>query len=366
MSYLKVPFLDLKATPSEKSQLLSSIADVLDHGQLVMGPEIFTFEEKVASYCNRNFSTSVGSGTTALVLALKALELNPSDEVITTSLSWIATANAIALNNAIPVFADVDSNLNICPDSVLRLINKNTRAIISVDYTGKLADFVRLEKICDAHNLFLIADASQAFGAQRGGRVSGSYGHISAISHNPMKVLAGIGEAGSILTDDEHLKNKFDILRYNGTINKEYLLEPSFNGRMDTVQAAVLIKRLCSFGTLQQLRQANASLYYQYLSSVDQIKLPHIDVDETHALYTFTVIAERRDELMAYLDSVGIETKIHHPILMCDQTPYQKCVHESTNASILREKILCIPIHEKLDHDQVLHVANSIKYFYNQ
>ena len=170
-----------------------------------------------------------------------------------------------------------------------------------------MADFRQLENICAEYNLTLIADASQAFGAKRNGRMSGSYGKLSAISHNPMKVLAGVGEAGSILTDDESLKNKLDILRYNGTINKEYLVEPSINGRMDTVQASVLLYRLSKFADLQQSRQANALYYYQNLSSVSQIQLPAVEVDETHAYYTFTILAQERDRLRSYLDDAGIE-----------------------------------------------------------
>ena len=366
MSNIKVPFLDLRSDSNEKHNLVKCINNVLDHGQLVMGPEIREFEEKVSSFCNRKFCTAVGSGTTALVLALKALDLQPNDEVITTSLSWIATANAISVNNATPVFADIDDSLNISPKSVLRLITKNTRAIVSVDYTGKMADFSQLEQISDEYNLPLIADASQAFGAKRNGRISGSYGKLSAISHNPMKVLAGIGEAGSILTDDEVLKNKLDVLRYNGTINKEYLVEPSINGRMDTVQAAVLLHRLSKFGDLQKRRQENAFFYFQHLSSVSQVQLPVIEEGETHAWYTFTILAQKRDRLRAFLDEAGIETKIQHPILMCEQSPYQNCAHESENALDLRNKILCIPIHEKLTIDQLEHVVNKIKEFYDQ
>ena len=176
-------------------------------------------------------------------------------------------------NTATPVFADIDNSLNICPKSVLRLITKNTRAIVSVDYIGKMLISVA-ENICAEYNLTLIADASQAFGAKRNGRVSGSYGKLSAISHNPMKVLAATGEAGSILTDDLELKNKLDILRYNGTINKEYLVEPSVNGRMDTLQAAVLLHRLSNFRSLQSQRQKNSQFYFKHLSSVSQVRLP--------------------------------------------------------------------------------------------
>lgn len=231
-----IQFLDLRVENSEKLKMIEAFTKVLDHGQLVMGPEVYQFENMLAQYCQRKYCTAVGSGTTAVYLALKALDLKPGDEVITSSLSWIATANAIALNGAQPVFADINDDLNISTDSVAHLITSKTKAILSVDYTGKLADIVSLTELSSSHNLKLVADASQAFGASRFGKVSGSYGDIAAISHNPMKVLGALGEAGSVLTDDLDTKERLDILRYNGTINKEYLVTPSLNGRMSTLR----------------------------------------------------------------------------------------------------------------------------------
>ena len=361
---MNVSFLDLRVNSTEKALLQNAINRVLDHGQLVMGPEVFEYEELLAAYCNRRFSVAVGSGTTALILALKALRLSPGDEVITSSLSWIATANAIAIVGATPVFADIEADLNISPDSVYKLITPKTKAVISVDFTGKLADWKSLEQICADNNLYLIADSSQSFGAKRSNCISGSYGIMSAMSHNPMKVLGALGEAGSILTDDPQLKESLAMLRYNGTVNKEFLVEPSINGRMDTLQASVLIERLKNFASIQEIRQHNASIYRQELSDVDEIILPCVASDELHSFYTYTIIAGDRDRLQNRLHDQGVEAKIQHPILMCHQPPYRNCMNDCVKGKSLVGKVLSIPIHEKLNRGHIEYVSDCIRAFY--
>ena len=238
---MKVPFLDLRVThQDERRELLDAYARVLDHGRLVMGPEIEELESTIADDCDRRFCISVGSGTDAVYLGLRALGIGPGQEVITTSLSWIATANAIALTGATPVFADIGNDLNLSVESVEGLITKNTAAIISVNYTGRIADNDVLERVAMDHDLVLVEDASQSYGARLDERPSGAFGALSAMSHNPMKVFGATGEAGSVVVDDPALAEKLVELRYNGTVGRETCVEPSLNGRMDTVQAAAL------------------------------------------------------------------------------------------------------------------------------
>ena len=154
---MKVRFLDLSISNStEKRSLLRSIEKIFDHGQLVMGPEIELFEKEISNFCSRKFAISVGSGTEALYLALRSLDIGPGDEVITTSLSWIATANAIALTGATPVFSDINDDLNIDPSVAENLITEKTKAILFVNYTGKICAIEKLEKIAKKHNIDLI------------------------------------------------------------------------------------------------------------------------------------------------------------------------------------------------------------------
>ncbi len=360
---MKVPFLDLRVTdPNEKQQLLAAVESVLDHGRMVMGSEIEAYEEAVASFCQRNYAVSVGSGTDALYLGLRALNIGRGDEVITTSLSWIATANAIALTGATPVFADIREDLNIDPESVAGLVTAKTKAILAVNYTGKVSDYDALEKIATEHNLLLIEDGSQSFGAKYKGRICGSFGTLSAISHNPMKVFAAIGEAGTILVNDRDLYDRLVSLRYNGTVNRETCMEPSLNGRMDTVQAAILLTRLQSLPDVIQKRRSNASFYDKNLQGV--VTLPTERDYEEDVYYTYTIRSARRDELKAYLEACGIETKIQHQLLMPEQPAYcNSAAGDFNNAKKIVKEVLCIPIHEKLTEAQLEYVVASIKSF---
>jgi dTDP-4-amino-4,6-dideoxygalactose transaminase len=359
---MKVSFLDLRIPQEEAEPLMASIVKVFNHGRLVMGPEIDEFEKQIADYCGRKHAISVSSGTDALYFALRALDLGSGDEVITTSLSWIATANAIALTGATPVFADILDDLNIDPQSVRNLVTPKTKALLVVDYTGRMCDMAALQKIAEQYQLHLIEDGSQAFGAEYQNRKCGGFGTMSAISHNPMKVFAACGEAGSILCDDPEIRERLISLRYNGTINRETCMEPSLNGRMDTMQAAILTERLKTLPGLLEARKRNAAVYDSALE--DFVRLPPRTPDRKDVYYTYTIRSSRRDQLKVFLESKDIETKIQHLLLMPKQPAYAgKAKGEWQNAEKLVEEILCIPIHEKLERAQVEHVANSIRQF---
>ncbi len=358
----RVPFLDLSLPDDgERAGLLAAMETVLHHGRLVMGPEIDAFEAKVAAYCGRRYCVSVGSGTDALFLGLKGLGIGPGDEVITTALSWIATANAIALTGATPVFADIGDNLNIDPACVERLVTPRTRAVLAVDFTGRLAELDALAELCGGHGLNLVEDGSQSFGAMRNGRRCGSFGTLAAISHNPMKVFAALGEAGSILCDDPELYERLVCLRYNGTVNRETCVEPSLNGRMDTLQAAVLIKRLSELESLIARRRDNAAYYIGRLAG--KVGLPEDGPGEAQVYYTFTIRTPRRDELEKYLAARGIETKVQHHLVMPEHPAYKPGRGEYANAIALTKTILALPVHEKLTAAQREYVADSVLAF---
>jgi dTDP-4-amino-4,6-dideoxygalactose transaminase len=359
---VKVPFLDLRVTdPDELSDLLNAFRGVLEHGRLVMGPEIEELEGQIASDCGRQHCVTVGSGTDALYLGLRALGIGPADEVITTSLSWIATANAIALTGATPVFADIDNDLNVDPASVESLVSSRTKAILTVNYTGRIAENTLLESIAEDHGLMLIEDASQSYGASLDDRVSGSFGVLSAMSHNPMKVFAATGEAGSVVVDDPVLAKRLETLRYNGTVNRETCVEPSLNGRMDTVQAAELLIRRSRLPQLLETRRRNAEFYTEVLHEF--VTVPATDERHKDVFYTFTIRSSQRDYLRKHLEERGIETKIQHPLLMPQQPAYTGSRGQWAQAERLLNQVLCIPIHEKLTQDQLEYVADAVTAF---
>ncbi len=344
----RVAFLDLRISDNaERAELLSAIDDVFRHGRIVLGPEVQELEQRVAAHCRRKYAVGVNSGTDALFLGLKSLGIGPGDEVITTALSWIATANAIALTGATPVFADIGNDLNICPESVRELVSAKTKAILPVHYTGKMCEMSALKDIAAANGLHLIEDASQSFDAEYQGRKAGGFGVLGCFSMNPMKVFAACGEAGIIVTDREDLYQRLISLRYNGTINREECVEVSLNGRLDTLQAAILLRRLDRVHALIEKRREIASWYAGQLQGV--VDLPQETAGLRDVYYTYTIRCQRRNELKAFLESQGIETKIQHPILMPEQPAYRRAVRgEFPNARRLVSQILCLPVHEKL------------------
>lgn len=360
----KVPFLDLRVTDSdERSELLEAVAGVFDHGRMIMGPEMGELERRIAERTGRRYAVAAGSGTDALFMALSAAEIGPGDEVITTSLSWIATANAVAVAGAKPVFADINDDLNIDPESVRSLITDRTKAILPVHYTGKMCRMDELTAIAQENGLLLIEDAAQAFDAKYGGRIAGSFGDLACFSMNAMKVFAACGEAGIIVTDREDLRDRLEALRYNGTVNREECIEPSLNCRMDTLQAAILLKRLERVDGLIRRRRENARFYNERLSGF--VDCPVEDEGCYDVYYTYTIRAQKRDQLKEYLEAKGIETKIQHPILMPQQPAYRgKTAARFENARKLVERILCIPSSEKLSREGLEYTADHIRKFY--
>lgn len=360
----RVPFLDLRIVDdASREDLLAAVDAVFRHGRIILGPEVEKLEKQVAASCGRKYAVGVNSGTDALFLGLKSLSIGPGDEVITTSLSWIATANAIALTGAIPVFADIRDDLNIDPASVQKLITPRTRAIVPVHYTGKICQMSALMQIAEKHGLIIIEDAAQAFGARYHRRKAGSFGIIACFSMNPMKVFAACGEAGMVVTDQEDLYHRLVSLRYNGTVNREMCVEVSLNGRLDTLQAAILLKRLPHVERIIQKRREIASWYNKQLAEF--VEIPKEAEGEWDVYYTYTIQADHRDELKAFLEAKGIETKIQHPYLMPEQPAYPGTTREQfQNAQRLVKRVLCIPTHEKLTRTDVDYVSASIREFY--
>ena len=358
-----IRFLDLRIKDEELlQQILSSIKRILVHGPVMMGQEVVLLEERVATYCGRKYGVGVGSGTDALFLGLKALGIGPGDEVITTPLSWIATANAIVLTGATPVFADIDDDLNIDPGTIEKLITDKTKAILPVHFTGKICRIIDIQRLADKYGLMVIEDASQAFGASYRGKKAGSFGIISCFSMNPMKVFGASGEAGMILTDREDIYEKLKALRHNGMLNKTECIEISLNGRMDTIQAAVLLHRLEYIDEIIYKRRKRARWYKEMLEGV--VTIPEEREEEFDIYYTYTIKTPKRDELMEFLHICGIETQIQHRYLMPDQPAYRKWAKGYfPKAKRLVRQILSLPVNETLSRDDIEYVAGCIKRF---
>ena len=361
----RVPFLDLSISDNYKRKdLLAAIEKVMLHGKIILGPEVEELENIMSKLCNRKYGIGLGSGSDSLFLSLLALGIGQGDEVITTPMTFVATANAIVLSGAKPVFADVTSDLTIDPDSVEKLISKNTKAIIPVHFSSNMADMNKIVKIANNYNLKVIEDAAQAFGSSFYEQPAGAFGDLSCLSMNSMKVLASLGEAGMVLTDDIDKKNLLMSLRYNGLHNKINCINASINGRIETIQAAIILEKLKYYRESIEKRRSIAKIYNQYLSNYVQIPLEKKGQYSNY--YTYSIITKKRDDLFEFLRENGIETKKLHP-LVTDMSAYR--IYNDTHlikAKKFQKMIINLPCNNTISYEQVEYVIKIIRNFFDR
>ena len=360
---MNVPFRDLAVRdPQLKADLLSAVDRVLTHGRLLHGPEEIEFEATVARWCGRKYGIGVSSGTDAVYLALRALDIGAGDEVIMPALSWIATANPVAVLGATPVFVDVGNDLNIDVERIERAITPRTKAILPVHFTGQMCAIERIVAIADRRGIPVIEDGAQAFGATRHGAMCGSFGRLACFSMNPMKVYNSYGEAGAIVTDDAALHDRLRILRYAGVINKQDCHWPSLNFRLDTVQAAMLLVSLRYLPAKIERRRAIADRYGTRLANL--VSCPREQPGNRHIYFSYQIQTDRRDGLRDHLATRGIESQVQHPIPMPHHTAYEgKYRSDAHNAEALVKRTLCLPNQENLTMEEVDYVSASVGEF---
>jgi dTDP-4-amino-4,6-dideoxygalactose transaminase len=351
--------------PELRARLLHVVDALLRDGRLLMGPAVEQWEQLVANCCGARYCVGVSSGTDAIYLALRAFDIGRGDEVIVPAMSWIATANAVVLAGATPVFADVGDDLNIDVSDAEAAITARTRAILPVHYTGRLCDMTSIGTLAERHGLLVIEDAAQAFGAADDAGRAGGFGHAAAFSLNPMKVFPGFGEVGAVLVDDPNICERLRAMRYLGTVNKEICVEPSLNYKIDTIQAAMM---LVSYDWVEPAivrRLEIASRYCRRLKDlVGCPEAPRSTADRRSVFFDYTITTPRRTEMRRFLEAAGIEVKIRHPLLMSQQPAYRHLNRRPLpNAEYLVKRILSLPIHEKLDDGQIDYVADQVSTF---
>lgn len=361
---MTIRFLDLSVEYEDRVRYGAAMYDVMEHGQLLNGPEVAKFEREVSEYCGVKETVGVGSGTSALYVALKAMGISQGHEVILPVLSFPGSANGIVLAGAKPVFVDVRDDMLIDPLAVDSAITTNTAAIMPIHFTGHMCDMPRLWEIASYHQIFLIEDAAPAFGASLNARRAGSWGHAGCFSMNTMKILASLGEAGCVTTNLEWLAEKMRYLRYHGIVNKDTCLEPSMNNRMDTIHAAVLSLRLQTLSKRQQRRLQIAKMYNLALAGC--VKVPTCAPNIEHAWCHYTIRCDRRDNLASYLASRDIETRIYHPKIMVEHPAYKSDPDAFPVAKKISREILCLPMYHKLTDSEVYQVIGAVREFYGE
>jgi dTDP-4-amino-4,6-dideoxygalactose transaminase len=362
---VKVPFIDLKAQfHALQEDVQQSWAEILQSSAFTLGPQVQQFESAFAAFCEVKHTIGVANGTDALTLALTALGIGPSDEVITAVNSFVATAEAIVHTSARPVFVDIDPQThNIDVEQIEACVTARTRAIIPVHLYGQPADMDPILKIAAKHRLAVIEDAAQAHGARYKGRRVGSLGHAACFSFYPSKNLGAYGDVGAVVTNDDRIALAVRKLRDHGGIEKYQHELVGYNSRPDTMQAAVLLTKIKYLDRWNQRRQEHALLYNELLSQIPGIVPPTVVEQVMHVYHLYVIRVEQgsRDELRQHLHERGVQTGIHYP----------KPIHLTQAFAGLRNntfpvaeeyahKILSLPMYPELEADQIRYVAEQI------
>ena len=358
-------FIDLKTQYTQlKTEIDTRIAEVIAHGRFIMGPEVTELEEKLAAYVGSRHAIAVSSGTDALLLALMALKVRPGDEIITTPFTFIATGEMIALVGATAVFVDIDPHTyNIDPNCVEAAITSATRAIMPVSLFGQCADMDALNAIGERHNLPVIEDGAQSFGATYKGRKSCALSTIGCTSFFPSKPLGCYGDGGACFTDDDSLAELMRRLRIHGQERRYHHTSIGINGRMDTLQAAILLAKLTVYDDEIGARQRIAMSYIERLNALcPEITTPVVGHENSSVFAQFSVQADGRARYLGTLDEFGIPVAVHYPVPLHRQPVFAeggrcRVVDTLEHSERVAERIFSLPMHPFLsaaDQERVL------------
>jgi dTDP-4-amino-4,6-dideoxygalactose transaminase len=364
---MNIPLVDLRKQYAPlKEEILSGIGHILEGMQLFLGENVQGLEKEFAEFCGAAHGIGVSDGTTALHIILRAMGIGPGDEVITVSHTFIATAEAIILTGATPVFVDIDPNTYLIDVSQVEAkITPNTRAILPVHLYGQTGDMDPLLEIAKRHNLKVVEDACQAHGAEYKGRRAGSLGDAAGFSFYYSKNLGGYGEGGFITTSDPDLASRIRKIRDHGSGARYHHDLIGFNGRLDEIQAFVLRAKLPHLASWNELRRQHARLYTELLQG-SQVTMPVESNENCHIYHLYVIQAPKRDELQAWLKSQGIFTGIHYPIPIHLQKSMEFLGYQQGDLPVTENvvsQILSLPMYAELNDEDIESVAGSIKAF---
>lgn len=353
-------FIDLKTQYARiEEEINQRIRKVLEHGQYILGPEVQELEKQLADFVGVNYCIGVSSGTDALLIALMALDIKPGDEVITSDFSFIATAEVIALLGAKPVFVDIDRRTyNINPAKTREAITENTRAIVPVSLYGQCAEFDEINQLAREHDLPVIEDAAQSFGATYKNKKSCSLSTIGVTSFFPSKPLGAYGDAGAIFTNDEDIANNIKQIRMHGEDGRYHHVKVGVNGRLDTIQAAVLLAKLEIFSEEVETKNKVAEKYNEYLSG--NVTKPYIEKHNKSVYAQYTIMAEDRDALAKILKENKIPTAVHYPVPLHEQPVFSGIKCSNHIAKYCSDHVLSLPMHPYINDSSQEYIAGII------
>lgn len=355
---MKVPYLDLVGQHKDlQDELVAAVSRVLAHGYFVSGTEVVKLETALAKRLNVPEVVSCNSGTDAIVLALKLHGVGPGDEVVTTAHSFIATANAISAVGAKPVFADIDQSTMVLDiEAAKRACTPKTRAIIPVHLNGYPCQLQALQTFAADQNIHIIEDCAQAFGSTRNGQSVGSQ-NVGCFSLHPLKILSACGDGGFLTLPDSNAANALRAMRNHGLVDRDHIECIGINSRLDTLQAAIVLEKLKVVDQWIEARRTHAEAYRDALSNV--VDLPPVSTEVVQTYSAFVVRHKKRDALMAALHRRGVDAKVHYPLAIHQQSPYQDATSLPVTERAVGE-ILSLPISERLSGDQVRYAIAQI------
>ena len=370
MAQQPIAFIDLKAQQRRLGDRIPrAIQRVLDHGQFIMGPEVRELEEKLSEFSGAGHVITCASGTDALLMALMAHGTGPGDAVLVPSFTFVASAEAVALLGATPVFVDVEADSFLLDvtrlDAVLATAIRsglNPRGIIPVDLFGQPADYMEINRFAGQHGLFVIGDGAQSFGAQLDGSRVGALTQVTATSFFPAKPLGCYGDGGALFTDDDGLAGTLKSLRVHGKGADKYdNVIIGMNGRLDTIQAAILLEKLAVFPEEIDLRNQVADRYGAMLEGV--VDVPVVRTGCTSVWAQYTIKTKDRDAVSGELRKKGIPGAVYYPRPLHRQTAYNAypCAPDPGVSEWLSSVVLSLPMHPYLEEHQQVTVCDNIR-----
>ncbi len=369
-------FIDLKKQYQLlKTDIQNNINQVLEHGQYIMGPEVGELEKKLSKFAGTKYCLSCSSGTDALLIALMAKGVKPGDAVITTPFTYIATAEVVSLLGAVPVFVDIyPETFNINPNEIANAVSKakdmglNPKGIIPVDLFGLPARYRLLDKIAKELNLFIIEDAAQGFGGSIRGKKAGSFGDVAATSFFPAKPLGCYGDGGAIFTDNDEIFSLMESIRVHGQGESKYDCDRiGLNGRLDTIQAAILLPKLEVYEKEIELRQKVADLYSENLGNYKDIKIPFVPKDYQSVWAQYSIILknkENRKNVINALKIEGIPSVVYYQKSLHLQKTFKNLGYKIGDFPVsenISNRILSLPMHPYLDDASINKISKIIK-----
>ncbi len=362
---MKINFIDLQAQYQEyKTEIDKEVSEVFASAGFIGGPKLDSLEKNLAAFTGVKHAIGCSSGTDALLLALMALDIKAGDEIITTPFTFIATAEVIAFLGAKPVFVDIDEKTyNIDPSCIEAVITKNTKAIIPVSLYGQCADMDAINAIADKHNLVVIEDACQSFGAEYKGKKSCALSTIGCTSFFPSKPLGAYGDGGAIFTDDDFLASKMRMLLNHGQNERYKHKYIGINGRLDALQAAILDVKLRHFDKEVKLRQEIGQRYSALLADADVVT-PFIENENTSVYAQYSVRAKDRASMVAKLSEQAIPTAVHYPMPLHLQEAFIYLGYKMGDFPIsegVSEEIMSLPMSPYLTNEQQEFIVKAIK-----